>query len=86
MELYTTLKASEVKDETKGDHYREGYTEQIEVLRIVQDKLSPAELKGAYRFNVVKYVLRAPWKGGLKDYKKALYYLNLLVALEEDAS
>lgn len=40
---------------------------------------------GTKRWNAMKYIIRAPRKGGAKDIKKAIDYLNrLLVDMERD--
>jgi hypothetical protein len=36
--------------------------------------------------NVIKYVLRAPFKNGLEDYKKAQFYLNRYILSLEKAN
>lgn len=51
----------------------------IETIDYIKSKLSHVEFKGFLRGNIIKYVSRAPYKGAEKeDYKKALYYANLL--------
>lgn len=34
--------------------------------------------------NATKYIYRWRMKGGVEDLKKAVYYLNCLIAMEED--
>lgn len=61
-------------------HYNNG---KIEVVDIWRDQFSKEELKGAFKSNIIKYVLRADFKNGLEDYKKASVYLNWLIELLE---
>ena len=50
------------------NHYNAG---SIELMDFIDDwKL------GRYAFNIVKYTVRAPFKNGLEDLKKAQWYLN----------
>ena len=62
-------------------HYNNG---NIEVVDIWKDQLSTEELKGAFKSNIIKYILRADYKNGLEDYKKAQVYMNWLVELLEE--
>ena len=42
--------------------------------------LSPEQLEGFYRGNVIKYVARYDKKGGCDDLRKARVYLDRLIA------
>jgi hypothetical protein len=56
-------------------HYNQG---SIEVIDAIEDwKL------GFHAGNVVKYVARSPHKNGIEDLKKARWYLDRLIQLEE---
>lgn len=58
-------------------HYNTG---SIEVIEAIDDwKL------GFYEGNIVKYVARWKHKAGVQDLKKAQWYLNRLIELEEKA-
>jgi len=57
-------------------HYNQGAIETIDYL---ESSLTPEELRGAYKFNVIKYVSRERYKGELEDLKKAKWYLDRLV-------
>ena len=46
--------------------------------------MTPEEFKGLCKGNILKYVLRADFKDGLKDYKKAAVYLKWLIKMEEE--
>lgn len=75
--LYPILKHDEVNN---PGHYTNG---SMEVIDIISGKLDEAELKGYYRGNILKYLFRYKYKDGVQDLKKARYYLERLVALEE---
>lgn len=66
------------EDINKPEHYTKGG---IEVLDFIKAKLSTEEYRGFLIANILKYVSRAPLKGGIKDYKKAQFYLNKLVEM-----
>ena len=51
----------------------------VEVIDVIQGILSPEEFKGYCYGNVIKYILRAPNKGGAEDFKKAQVYLDWLL-------
>lgn len=60
-------------------HYNKGG---IETLTYIQTRLSPEGFLAGLRFNIIKYIDRAPDKGTEKqDYKKARYYLDELIKL-----
>ena len=63
-------------------HYRlEGINEVLDVIRYA---LSEEEYLGFLKGNVIKYVLRAPYKGELEqDWKKASYYADLVKELSD---
>lgn len=58
------------------DHYTAGG---LEVIDILQAKLSSDEFEGFLKGNILKYVLRARHKNGLQDLQKAQWYLNRLI-------
>ena len=67
-----------MSDPTNPDHYTRGGIEAADVL---QAKLTPEEFAGFCRGNILKYVLRAGYKGpALRDYEKAQWYLDRLIA------
>jgi len=61
-------------------HYTAGGIETIDFIRA---KLSREEFVGYCRGNVLKYVTRAPHKGGVEDYRKAAVYLQWAIEAEE---
>lgn len=72
-ELHMSLTESNVNH---PKHYNQGAIETIDYL---ESSLTPEELRGAYKFNVIKYVSRERHKGGLEDLKKAKWYLDRLI-------
>ena len=66
-------------------HYRlEGVREVLDVIRYA---LSEEEYMGFLKGNVIKYTLRAPYKGEAdQDWEKASYYADLVKELCERAS
>lgn len=61
---------------TSPAHYKQGG---LEVITILRKKLSKEEFKGFCKGNVLKYVLRADYKNGVEDYKKAMQYLKWII-------
>ena len=57
-------------------HYKKGG---IEVRDIWKAKLTKEELKGLYKGNILKYIIRADYKNRVEDYKKAKVYLDWLI-------
>ena len=41
-------------------------------------------LRGAYKYNILKYLERYPRKGGVDDLRKMLVYVNWLIELETE--
>ncbi|SRR6266567_317205 len=59
------------------DHYTVGG---IEVIDVMKAKSSHEEFIGHLRLTALKYISRGPFKeNALKDYKKAVWYLNRLI-------
>lgn len=57
----------------------------VEVIDVIQGILSPQEFQGYCYGNVIKYILRAPKKGGAEDLEKARVYLDWLILDLEDS-
>jgi len=56
----------------------------ISVIDAIYAKLTPDEYRGFLKGNVMKYIMRASFKGcELEDYKKACHYNNLLASMSE---
>lgn len=63
-------------------HYRCG---KIQVIKIIEDQLSPEEFKGFCKGLIIKYICRADHKNGTEDYEKAEWYLKYLIKKLEDS-
>jgi len=61
------------------DHYKQG---NIDTIAFCESFFTKEQLRGAYRFNVIKYNHRYLDKNGLEDLKKAEFYLQKLIELE----
>ena len=59
------------------DHYTVGG---VETLDVIEAKLSQSEFQGYCLGNILKYLMRAGYKGKqLEDLKKAQFYLNRMI-------
>lgn len=78
--------ALRMKNQNKTDmvnsppHYARG---KIECIDAIQEALTPAEFKGYIKGNIIKYLWREQNKGGIEDWKKALWYLNRFIKVSE---
>ena len=63
-----------------------GYGEALGIMDAVIDRDADVERPSVNtkRWNVMKYVIRAPRKNGLADYRKALDYLRQIVEEAEE--
>ena len=57
-------------------HYARGG---IEVIEVLEKKMSPEAFKGFLMGNVLKYVLRHEYKNGKQDLEKASWYLRKMI-------
>lgn len=76
--VYETTQESDVIH--KPEHYHKGG---IDVIGFCKDKLSNERQAGFYQMNVLKYVTRYTDKNGVEDLRKAKFYLDKLIELEE---
>jgi hypothetical protein len=67
------------KDNINPEHYKSKSKETIERL---QDNLTQGEFKGYLKGNILKYLDRYEHKNGVEDLRKANWYLNKLIELE----
>ncbi len=67
----------------KPTHYNEGG---IEVIDIMEAKLTAIEFYGYLKGNVMKYTLRADLKGGTEDWEKAQWYINRLISFRKNTA
>lgn len=63
------------------DHYQSGG---LEVIDILEKKLSAEEYDGFLLGNILKYLLRWRFKNGVQDLKKAHWYLSRWIAKLEN--
>lgn len=59
------------------EHYKVGGIETFDYLKA---KLSPSQLAGFCKGNIIKYVSRSDHKNGVEDLEKAKWYLDRLIA------
>lgn len=89
------LEEEEAFNGTKCSDYMQSYQDKVnnpmhytvggyEAIDVIKAKLTPEEYRGACKANVLKYLMRANYKGHHdQDLEKALYYMKELVnALE----
>lgn len=63
------------------DYYHKGG---IDVIGFMETKVNKDEMRGFFRGNALKYVTRFHEKNGVDDLRKAKYYLDRLIELEEE--
>ena len=61
-------------------HYTDGG---IECIEAIEAALTPEEYRGYLKGNIQKYVWREKHKGGTESLKKAQWYLDRLIQLDE---
>jgi hypothetical protein len=71
---------TDIEDIVSPVRYTEGGLEVIDILQI---KLTDDEFKGYCKGNVLKYLLRYRYKGGARDLEKAQVYLRWLIEVEK---
>lgn len=59
------------------DHYG-GEDNPYEVIKVLEEWLTPEEFIGALKFNIHKYLARAGKKDGNQDFHKAAWYAERL--------
>lgn len=68
-------------------NYPTHYTStKIETIEIIRDKLSAEAFEGFCIGNVLKYVTRYKLKNGLEDLKKARWYLDKIISVQEESN
>ena len=58
------------------DHYTKGDIECIDALRAA---LTPEEFRGYCKGNILKYIWRERYKGGIESLRKANWYMQWLI-------
>lgn len=74
------LNESEEEELTNTKRY--GMADGRQLFDHIEEMLTPDEIRGIYKFNVMKYTLRYREKAGIKDLDKAIVYLNQLKGFE----
>ena len=79
-------KSSENEEVNHPDHYTVGGVEVLDVIRAKAGNSGFDPFQGYNYGNIIKYILRAPYKGTLlKDLRKAKLYLEWLIeSIEKD--
>jgi hypothetical protein len=62
------------------DHYNEG---KIECINAIEAQQTLEEFRGFLKGNIAKYLWRERTKGGTESLKKAQFYLDSLIKLDE---
>ena len=68
--------ANTVPSQVGGTHYAD---KKIQPIDAMIEWMSPEEIEGFYRGNVIKYIARYKDKNGLEDLEKCKDYLNRLI-------
>ena len=79
-EPYVVLEKDEHDVITNPKHYQG--SQGLEVIEVHKNFLTEEELRGYYKGNALKYLLRERNKNGLVDLKKARQHLDWLIELE----
>lgn len=82
VEQYAVLVNDEHDVITNPSHYQG--INGLEVIDVHRNFLTKEELRGYYKGNIIKYILREKNKNGLVDLKKARRHLDWLIELEGD--
>ena len=68
------------------NHPKHYTSTKIETIDIIQDKLTAEAFEGFCIGNVLKYVTRYKLKNGLEDLKKARWYLDKIISVQEESN
>ena len=73
-----------IPNTTRPDHYKMTINGQtIEVMDILKAVLTPEEMRGFNKGNIIKYILRERNKNGIADIKKCKQYAEFMLGDEE---
>ena len=84
-ETWYTSGDGEIFDKVTNPKHYKG-TDGLEVIEANKNFLAEEELRGYYKGNILKYLLRERNKNGLVDLKKARQHLDWLIELEDKDS
>lgn len=73
---FSTVSTDEVNNPR---HYTSG---RIECIEAIESALTPEEMKGFLKGNIIKYTWRERHKGGVQSLEKAQWYLNRLLGTD----
>lgn len=76
-----TAEKKRIEDIIRPAHYRAGG---VDVIEFAGHHVPRQQMIGFHRINVLKYLTRYDKKNGVEDLKKAQFYLDKLIALEEE--
>ena len=82
IEPYVVFGSVEHDEVTNPKHYQG--SNGLEVIEVHKNFLTKEELRGYYKGNILKYLLRERNKNGIEDLKKARKHLDWLIELEEE--
>lgn len=68
------------KDKVKPSHYKDG---DHDLLWHLEDVLTKEQMRGAYKFNIIKYAVRYEEKNGIEDLEKLIEYAKRLQSFED---
>ncbi|EKF6165466.1 DUF3310 domain-containing protein [Staphylococcus pseudintermedius] len=75
----TKIATHETSEINKPHHYMfENGTEAIKVINMIVKRYKPS-IVSAQIYNAIKYIIRAPFKNGVKDLKKAKESINFAI-------
>jgi hypothetical protein len=82
-ETWYTSGDGEIFDKVTNPKHYKGING-LEVIEVHKNFLTEEELRGYYKGNTLKYLLRERKKNGIEDLKKARKHLDWLIELEEN--
>ena len=68
-------------DKINPDYYK---NKSIETIEVIRNELTSDEFRGYLKGQIFKYLARHRQKNGIEDLKKAQWYMNYLVKLEQE--
>lgn len=82
LNIFTIENRPKVQEDTVNhpSHYTDGG---IECIEAIEAALSDEEFRGYCKGNCMKYIWREKFKGGTESLKKAQWYLNRLIEMDE---
>ncbi len=64
-------------------HYTSGSMEVFDIINLALEHTGSSGMGAACEFNIIKYLCRHSRKNGVEDLKKAKWYLEKLIKIEE---